>query len=137
MLYIRQPKFVMTAANKLIPIIMGPNDVLLTNEYINEVQNPANRVYLCRNSDNLGMLRVFRFGMISDQIPSWVERFDDNVLSNAAPLGMDSIRMITELSTTFSQMLRTIGLEQEVTVMLPKRWLALDYPKKHLPSDTD
>lgn len=137
MLYIRQPKFVMTAANKLIPIIMGPDDVLLTNEYILDVQNPANRVYLCRDAEKLGKIRVFRYGLINHEVQPWVERFDDHVITSAAPLIMDSIRMITELSTTFAQMLRTIGLEQEVPMMLPKRWLALDYPKKYLPSDTD
>ncbi len=137
MLYIRQPKFVMTAANKLIPIIMGPDDALLTNEYILDVQNPSNRVYLCRDAEKSGKICVFRYGLINHEVQPWVERFDDQVIPSAAPFIMDSIRMITELSTTFAQMLRTIGLEQEVPMMLPKRWLALDYPKKHLPSDTD
>lgn len=126
MLYIRQPKFVMTAANKLIPIIAGPDGTLLTNEYVLDVQNIANCVFACRDTHNKSLVYLVRYATLHPNVSATAQRFHDVSVRGIATVGIDSVMLITQLNTTFAQMLRTIGLEQEVPVMLPKRWLTLD-----------
>lgn len=123
MLFVLQSKFIMTAANKLIPIISAPDGSLLTNEDIREVQNPANRVFACRGERDKGMIELVRFGAVSQTVGANERNF--RRIIGGGDVQMDAILLTTELNKTFAKMLRNIGLEQEVPVMLPSRWLTI------------
>lgn len=125
MSFLRQPKFILRADRKLIPIISAPDGSLLTNEYLNDVQDPRNRVFAYRTKHDNAKIVLVRFGDVAHSVPPHADAFPKTVVAPINQIEMDSIVLTTELNKTFAQMLRTIGLEQEVPTLLPNRWLTI------------
>jgi len=122
MLFVRQLNFVLRADNKPIPVISAKDGTLLTNEYINDIQRPYNRVFAARSDRDPNRVILVRYEDVAQSVTVNTDTFS---CSDAIGIEMDAILLTTELNKTFAQMLRTIGLEQEVPAMLPNRWLTI------------